>query len=182
MSVVNDIYKEANKNTTRVVDIGWHTGNRVSYVEIKYNKGTEEIENKSRHKLLDKKAKDWGNINHRETVVNNDKFLIKYYSCSGHGGYLVLTQHKLKGVKPVTDWSNFNSTKIPQFYIYQFEEDCGWSRLFVEAPEHIRRKLSRQWEKEWESTDRTVSEHIEKAAWESYQKWHLNKEDIDFRA
>lgn len=175
MGVVENIYREQKRR----VKLGWYGRyGGLSYITIEYkNKG--DIENESKHKMLDKKARDWGEIQERKTIYNDKGVMIKRYECSGHGGYLMLVQEDIGGIVDKS-WEQFDSNRIPEFYIHEYEEDCGWSKLIVEAPTEIREAILKEWRKDYErwnsdAPDRGFSE----MAWDSYKRNHLeNKNEL----
>ncbi len=82
-------------------------------------------------------ARDWGDIQ-QETRFRVPHFdgWIGSFSCSGHGGYVVITAESRPQWKPFAQAGHL-LTGHPGFHdvtSYQFEEDCDWAVLESDLP------------------------------------------------
>ena len=110
----------------------WSKGES-SYVTFKMD---QKASSTYRHRLLDCvcKSQSWGKINQRRTVFNEDGITLKWYSCSGHGGYVLFTRQEIPmyGCKP--EMSAFDWGVSSDWYVYVFEEDEAWASLIHILP------------------------------------------------
>lgn len=117
--------------------------------------------NADKHKVADSLAREWGEIQGVSTIFNKRGLLIKNYSCSGHGGYVVVSDKKIESLKAdysvesYSGWQEYFGEF--RFYVYTFEEDCEWSRLFLMGKEDIRNSMDYEWSSKVSGTGETKS-------------------------
>lgn len=87
---------------------------------------------------------NWGQVNQMKTEIRGADFTVFYFSCSGHGGYIVFCERKLPEWFSETEYScEFYDWNFPKtWYFYLFEEDCDWANLVVALPQDMREELS----------------------------------------
>ena len=111
-------------------------------------------------------ARDWGEINGETRFrLPHVSSWIGWFSCSGHGGYVVITADSHP------DWAPFavaghQVQPDPGFHgvtAYTFEEDCDWAVLESTLPalgeQYVRKALQAQARSSWFSADeRTLAQ------------------------
>lgn len=103
----------------------------------------------SRHGFLDRVASDWGEVNSQSTVAYSDTYLLKNYSCSGHGGYLLFTDTEISGLHSNYSRESWKGDTgiIEPFFVYIFEEDCDWAILSLICTDKTWAKVEKEWKK-----------------------------------
>jgi len=111
-------------------------GVRMTTLALRFVDG--HLDDQSKRTLAASEATIWGEINGRVTVLTpkRDGMLATWFTCSGHGGFVVVTDHEQpawqdKRCLSQDDWSGQLAPN--QFYVYRFEEDCDWA--IFEAPQ-----------------------------------------------
>lgn len=146
------------------------------YLTLKRKGEESKIDNTSKHIIANRLAKDWGDINHSKTIFNKKGYLLKNYGCSGHGGYILITDKELPDMENSLSQGKYKPIDYfegIEFYAYTFEEDCGWARLYkILAPDTFE-IVAKEWEK---NLIRPPKISLKEHAISSLKKW-----DKDFR-
>ena len=100
-----------------------------------------------RRKSLRSLALDWGSINWQQTVFSSDKMTAINFGCSGHGGVLLFSLEKLDWVEKFSTKQDYYAwpAAFPHFYVYEFEEDCGWAVFYLALSDKLKMKFVKQW-------------------------------------
>jgi len=116
---------------------------------IRRKGNTNTLDTASKHKIADRIAREWGSINESETIFNINGYLLKEYDCSGHGGYVLISDIPLPYIEPdlaAEQYSNYeNYFEGVRFYAYSFEEDCEWAKLYKIFDEKTFNVIEQKW-------------------------------------
>lgn len=117
-------------------------------LKTKFNSDDFTVETKRR--ILQFYARGWGDINQQQTIFNNEQGLLMFFSCSGHGGFMLFSSVEIEnsGASLLCSHKDYNNYKSAPFYIYEYEEDCGWAFL--------KKELS---QKNWEKWKAKMQKH-----------------------
>lgn len=136
------------------------------------SKNDYSFDTSTKHKLADRVAKEWGNINESETIFNINGNLLKNYDCSGHGGYILVTDKPLVDIKPDLSQNSYhpiNLFKKIEFYVYSFEEDCEWAKLFLILSSSLFEIVEQKWK---EKLIAPPKQSLKEYAKQSLQRWN----------
>jgi len=141
-------------------------------LKLRIDKTGKAIDTASKHKLANSLARDWGIINWQETIFNKGGYLLKNYGCSGHGGYILISDKELNGLQSDYNSREYNDPSYfdgAEFWTYIFEEDCEWAKLYKILDKDLFAIVENKWKKNLtKEPQKPLSEHAE----ESLEKWN----------
>lgn len=143
---------------------------KMTRVTLEHKDG--KFTNSSLTNVIQSEARDWGGINHSATIFNENGKKLMWFSCEGHGGYVLFSNERLEDndlLVPGITSDDYNS--VPEFHTYLFEEDCDWAKLYKILSPRLFAKVEKRWvDNHLEAPKKSLIQYAQ----ESLERWSPN--------